>query len=220
MFRDRRDAGRAIAEELLRRGFEPPAIVLGIPRGGVPVAAVVAKALGLPLGAVVARKLGAPYQPELAIGAVASDGTMYLDRHIADIAGADDAYIEAERRSQANEATRREGRFNGARVGSLAGATAIVVDDGVATGATAIAAIRSLKARGATRVIMAVPVGPPDTIRRLRGEADEVVCVREEPAFFSVGQFYEEFSQVDDEEVYAILNARRETDSPPASELH
>lgn len=212
----------AIADELARRNIRRPAIVLGIPRGGIPVAAVVAKALGLPLGAVVARKLGAPYQPELAIGAVASDGTMYLDNHIASLSGADPAYIEAERARQAYEAERRERRFDGAKAGSLAAATAIVVDDGVATGATAIAAIRSLRARGASQVIMAVPVGPPDTIERLRREADEVVCIREEPDFFAVGQFYEEFSQVDDDDVFAILNTSRSTSAEPAEadELH
>lgn len=207
VFHNREQAGEELARELARYRLEPPVVVLGIPRGGVPVAAKVAEALQAPLGVIVARKLGAPFQPELAIGAVAADGTLYLDRDIAEIAGAGDEYIERERRRQALEARLREERFDGARIGSVEGKTVVVVDDGIATGATAIAAVRSVKAQGAARVVLAVPVGPPDTIRRLREEADEVVCLSEEPAFFAVGQFYEEFDQVDDEEVAALLES-------------
>ena len=205
VFRNREEAGEQLAEALARERLEPPVVVLGIPRGGVPVAAKVAEVLGAPLGVIVARKLGAPFQPELAIGAVAADGTLYLDRDIAEIAGADDAYIAKERIRQTREAREREARFNGARIGDVRGKTVVVVDDGIATGATAIAALRSLKARGAGRVVLAVPVGPPDTIRRLRQEADEVICLCEDPSFFAVGQFYEEFGQVDDDEVAALL---------------
>lgn len=213
IFRNREAAGEALAQELVRESFEPPVVVLGIPRGGVPVAAKVAEALGAPLGVIVARKLGAPFQPELAIGAVAADGTLYLDRDIAEIAGADDAYIEKERARQSEEARLREERFNGLRIGNVEGKSVIVVDDGIATGATAIAALRSLKARGAGRVVLAVPVGPPDTIRRLRDEADDVVCLYEAPTFFAVGQFYEEFGQVDDEEVASLLASFRASGS-------
>lgn len=216
VFRDREGAGRALAAELVDRRIAGDLVVLGIPRGGVPVAACVAEALGAPLGVVVARKLTAPWQPELAIGAVASDGTVYVDEWIAELAGADEAYIEKERIRQAREAQNREARFNGARIGSLAGKTAIIVDDGIATGATAIAAVRSIKARGAMLVVLAVPVGPPDTIEKLRREADEVVCLRIEPDFFAVGQFYEEFSQVDDDEVLATLEAMRSRESTHA----
>lgn len=220
MFRDREEAGRKLASEILRRNFREPTVVLGIPRGGVPVAARVADALGTSLGVVVARKLGAPWQPELAIGAVTADGTAYLDEQIAELAGADEAYIAEERSRQAREAAYREARFDGTRIGSLAGKTAIVVDDGVATGATAIAAVRSLKGRDALRVIFAVPVGPPDTIERLREEADDVICLCEEPEFFAVGQFYEQFQQVDDEDVLDILEASRSAGAvlPPAEE--
>lgn len=205
VFQNREQAGEELAQELVRRRLEAPIVVLGIPRGGVPVAAKVAEALRAPLGVIVARKLGAPFQPELAIGAVTADGTLYLDHDIAEIAGADEAYIQRERLRQAREARLREARFDGSRVGSVAGKTVVVVDDGIATGATAIAAVRSLKARGAGRVVLAVPVGPPETIQRLRDEADEVICLSEEPSFFAVGQFYEEFDQVDDEEVEALL---------------
>lgn len=213
VFRDRGEAGEELAQELVRRNFEPPVVVLGIPRGGVPVAAKVAEVLNAPLGVIVARKLGAPFQPELAIGAVAADGTLYLDSDIAEIAGADESYIERERAHQAREASLREQRFNGLRIGSVEGKTVIVVDDGIATGATAIAAVRSLKARGAGRVVLAVPVGPPDTIRRLRREADDVICVHEAPTFFAVGQFYEEFGQVDDDEVALLLESSRASSS-------
>lgn len=205
VFRNREEAGEELAQALASESLDTRLVVLGIPRGGVPVAAKVAEALGAPLGVIVARKLGAPFQPELAIGAVAADGTLYVDRDIAEIAGGDDAYIEKERSRQAREASIREARFNGARVGDVRGKTVVVVDDGIATGATAIAALRSLKARGAGRVVLAVPVGPPDTIRRLREEADEVICLYEEPSFFAVGQFYEEFGQVDDDEVARLL---------------
>lgn len=217
MFRDREDAGRALAAELVERRNLGDLVVLGIPRGGVPVAARVADALGAPLGVVVARKLTAPWQPELAIGAVAADGTVYVDESIAELAGADEAYIEKERVRQSREARNREARFNGARVGPLEGKTVVVVDDGIATGATAIAAVRSLKARGAKLVVLAVPVGPPETIERLRGEADEVVCLRIEPDFFAVGQFYEEFSQTSDDEVLATLEFMRSREGVHAS---
>lgn len=220
MFLNRQDAGRALARELAHRTTEGDFVVLGIPRGGVPVAACVAEALRAPLGIVVARKLPAPWQPELAIGAVASDGTAYINEEIAELAGADEAYIEKERARQAREARNREARFNGARIGSLEGKTAIIVDDGIATGATAIAALRSVKARGAKHVILAIPVGPPDTIDRMYKEADEVVCLRIEPEFFAVGQFYEHFSQVDDEEVLMTLEATRSVrEHPPSEEL-
>lgn len=209
MFRDREQAGEALADELTRRSIRGPVVVLGIPRGGVPVAACVADALRAPLGVVVARKLGAPWQPELAIGAVASDGTVFVDKETAELVGADDEYIESERERQSREARYRESKFNGARTGPLEGKTVIVVDDGIATGSTMIAAVRSLKARGAMEVVVAVPVGPPDTIERLRREADTVICLREEPDFFAVGQFYEYFPQVDDEDVRSVLDASR-----------
>lgn len=208
VFRNRERAGDALAAELVGR-IQAPVVVLGIPRGGVPVAARVARALNAKLGVVVARKLGAPWQPELAIGAVASDGTSFLDTKIAALVGADEAYIEKERLRQASLARRREEALDGKQIGSLVGKTAVVVDDGVATGATATAAIRSLRARGADRVVIAVPVGPPDTMDRLRSEADIVICLREDPNFFAVGQFYEEFSQVDDDVVKAILEGAR-----------
>src|SRR5581483_10575688 len=203
-FRDRAEAGRKLGEEVARRGFERP-IVLGIPRGGIPVAAEVARATGGELAAIVARKLGAPGNPELAIGATTADGTYYLDAATARLVGADDAYVEAERARQAREAARREELFDSHRRPRLEGRVVLVVDDGVATGATAVASVRSVKAAGAARTVLAVPVGPPATLERLRQEADDVICLYVDPDFWAVGQYYDEFEQVSDEEVRAVL---------------
>ncbi len=207
-FRDRRDAGRRLAEALRPRGYEHP-LVLGIPRGGVPVAEEVARVLGGELAVVVARKLGAPANPELAIGATTANGVAWVNDAVAREAGATPPYIAAERERQTKEARRREELFNGHRRPPVEGRTVIVVDDGIATGATAIAAVRSMKVAGATKVVLAIPVGPVGTVARMRLEADEVVCLSEEPGFWAVGQFYGDFSPVEDEEVKAILDASR-----------
>ena len=204
LFRDRNEAGRRLAAALIERGFEKP-IVLGIPRGGVPVAAEVARALGGDLAVVVARKLGAPGNPELAIGATTETGVSYINTAVAAAAGADERYIKAETDRQVKEAHRREELFDSHRRPPVQGRTVIVVDDGIATGATAIAAVRSIKAEGAKRVILAVPVGLPEMVELLRSEADEVVCLEEDPGFGAVGQYYLDFSQVSDEEVRATL---------------
>jgi predicted phosphoribosyltransferase/dienelactone hydrolase len=204
-FRDRYDAGEKLAASLEGRGFEK-AVVLGIPRGGVPLATVVARALEGELGVVVARKLGAPGNPELAIGATTAIGVTYVNSEVAAQVGADKRYVEAEERRQVEEAQRREQLFDGSRRPRMQGRTVIVVDDGIATGATAIAAVRSIKAEGAESVILAIPVGPPETVQRLREEADEVVCLDENPGFWAVGQFYDEFEPVSDDEVRQILD--------------
>jgi len=206
LFRDRNEAGQRLAAALRDMQIEKP-IVLGIPRGGIPVAAEVAKALGGELAVVVARKLGAPGNPELAIGATTETGACYVNAAVAAAAGADAVYIEAEKKRQIDEARRRNALFDSHRRPPARGRTVIVVDDGIATGATAIAAVRSLKAEGAERVILAVPVGPPEMIELLRGEADEVVCLEEDPGFWAVGQYYQDFSQVSDAEVRRTLEA-------------
>lgn len=207
MFRDRVDAGERLAEALAGLEIARP-VVLGIPRGGVVVADVVARRLGGEEGVVVARKLGAPRQPELAIGAVTAGGGTYIDRSIASMSGADDEYLAMERQRQMAEARRREAAFDGERNPQVSRRTVIVVDDGVATGATAIAAIRSVQRQGARRVVFAVPVGPSHTIDQLRHEADVVVCLSSEPDFYAVGQFYDDFRPVGDAEVTAILRDR------------
>ncbi|RLM53926.1 phosphoribosyltransferase [Halobellus sp. Atlit-31R] len=205
MFEDRTDAGRQLADVLGDRGVTAD-VVLAIPRGGLPVGRVVADALDVPLDIVAARKLGAPQNPELGIGAVASDGTVWLNESlIGDLRVSDtyvDAQIEREREAAAAKIERyREGRS----APGLAGKTVLVVDDGVATGATTTACIRQVKNAGAERVILAVPVGPPDTVERLREEADEVICVDEPSYFGAVGQFYDSFTQVSDDEARSYL---------------
>ncbi len=189
-----------------RLGLEHP-IVLGIPRGGVPVAVEVAREVGGELAVIVARKLGAPGNPELAIGATTAEGAYYLDAETATMAGATDAYIAAEKERQAREATRREALFDSHRRPPLKGRNVILVDDGVATGSTAIASVRAAKAADAARVVIAVPVGPPGTIEELRREADEVVCLHVDPGFWAVGQYYDEFEQVPDDEVIRVLRS-------------
>jgi predicted phosphoribosyltransferase len=206
-FQDRKEAGRRLAAALMRKGYQDP-IVLGIPRGGVAVAAEVAEALGAELGVVVARKLGAPDQPELAIGAVTSDGVSYIDYDLAERVGADQAYLNSETKAKAEEARRREEAFDSHRRPHVKGRTVIVVDDGIATGATAVAALRSIRAEGAERVVLAVPVGPPQRIDELRREADEIVCLLQEPSLLAVGQFYIDFHPLDDGEVKAVLDAQ------------
>jgi putative phosphoribosyl transferase len=205
-FRDRKDAGEKLAAELKQKGYVEP-VVLGIPRGGVPVAAEVARALGGTLAVVVARKLGAPGNPELAIGATTASGAEYINTGVAIAVGASQAYIDAEKQRQVAEAQRREELFDAHRRPNLNDRTVIVVDDGVATGATAIAAIRAMKAAGAKRVVIAVPVGPPEMIDLLGKEADEVVCLEADPGFWAVGQYYDNFDQVSDEDVRALLDA-------------
>lgn len=209
-FLNREDAGRQLGQQLRAPGAEE-AVVLGIPRGGVIVAAEVARALGSRwVGVLVARKLGAPGHAELGIGAVTADGATYIDREIADETGASEAYIEGEVLRQVEEAKRREAAYDGNLRPAVAGRHVIVVDDGIATGVTAIAGLRSLRAAGASRVTLAVPVAPPDAVERLRREADEVVCLRAEEPFMAVGRFYAYFPDVSDEQVREALRAARE----------
>jgi putative phosphoribosyl transferase len=221
MFRDRDDAGRQLAEALKEKGYTNP-LVLGIPRGGVVPAARVARFLEGDLGVVVARKLRAPLQPELAIGAVTPNGVAWIDESLAELTGADHAYLERERGTQTVEAARREAAFDGSRRPSMEGRTVIVVDDGIATGATALAAVRSVRASGARHVVMAVPVGPPHTLDKLRREADEVVALMEVEDFLAIGQFYIDFRQIDDAEVRRLLDAfeaeRQSVHAPPVSD--
>ncbi len=202
-FRDRSEAGQRLGRALAQRELESPLVVLGIPRGGLPVATEVARALGAPLGVVVARKIGARWNREVAIGATTANGATYLDPRTAELT--DSAYLEAERAKQIREAQRREALFSGGRRPTVAGRHALVVDDGLATGATAIAAVRSLKAAGARRVTLAVPVAAPSTLDRLEREADEVLCLHAAPDFMAVGQYYDDFTQVSDDEARAIF---------------
>ncbi|MDW8102277.1 MAG: phosphoribosyltransferase [Anaerolineae bacterium] len=206
LFRDRHEAGKLLAQKLLDLKGHPKAIVLGIPRGGVVVAYEVAKALGLPLDVFIARKIGAPGNPELAIGAVASDGTVILDELSISLMGVSRQYIEKEIEHQKEEIRKRLLAYRGGREGySLQGRIVILVDDGVATGATTIASLRAIKASNPSQTILAVPVAPPDTVEKLRQEADRVICLYTPSPFWAVGAFYLNFEQTSDEEVKALL---------------
>jgi putative phosphoribosyl transferase len=206
-FHDRADAGERLAEALSGR-LSGPAVVLGVPRGGVLVAAPVAHALGAPLDVVVPKKVGAPGNPELGLGAVAP-GVRVLDDRLIRKLGVDDAYLEAEIARAESEIARRTAAYRAGSEGAdLTGKTAIVVDDGVATGGTAYAAIAWARASGAANVTFAAPVSPPDTADRIAAVSDDAVFLITPSVFFAVGEWYETFEQVSDEEVRATLRMR------------
>jgi predicted phosphoribosyltransferase len=205
VFEDRSDGGIQLAATLRDRGVEAD-VVLAIPRGGLPVGRAVADALGVPLDVVVARKLGAPGNPELAIGAVASDGTRWLNDRLVDELGVDGAYVERVTERERSAAEAKVDRYRRGRPPlDLDGERVVVVDDGVATGATTTACLRQVRSAGAHRVVLGVPVAPPEAVDRLRSEADEVVAVETPAGFRAVGQFYREFGQVSDEEATTYL---------------
>ena len=207
-FVDREEAGELLAE-VLTGPVRPPVVVLGIPRGGVVVAARVASRLGVPLDVVVPRKIGAPGNPELAVGAVA-DGVQALDEPAIRRLGLDMAAVRDEVARQTAEVARRTAAYRrGLPPLKLAGRTAVLVDDGVATGWTCAAAASYTRRAGATRVLVAVPVGPPDLAERLSPVVDQVVVLLTPDPYLNVGQVYEHFPQVDDDEVLRCLQERR-----------
>ena len=205
MYTNRQEAGRRLAGQLAPTAGED-VVVLGLPRGGVPVAFEVAAVLGAPLDVIVVRKLGVPFQPELAMGAIGEDGVRVDNPEVIDLAGISEAQVaEVERRERA-ELERRAGRFRRARVRlDLTGRTALIVDDGIATGSTARAACRVARAHGADRVVLAAPVGPPDVDQRFAGEVDEVVVTETPDWFHAVGQAYVDFAPTSDDEVVDLL---------------
>jgi len=204
---DRQDAGRRLAREL-RRFRDSDPVVLALPRGGVPVGFEIAQALGAPLDLVLVRKIGAPFQPELAVAAVV-DGetpeTVENEDVMAELSLTED-YVREEAARQLLEIERRRKLYlEGRQPVPVEGRTAIVVDDGIATGATMRAALRAVRRRKPARLVLAVPVAPPDTLEELRREVDEVVCLAT-PAFFgAIGAFYEDFRQLEDDEVRELL---------------
>ncbi|MFI1394350.1 alpha/beta family hydrolase [Streptomyces sp. NPDC020681] len=205
LFTDRTDAGLRLAEALRHLQTEKP-VVLGLPRGGVPVAFEVARALGAPLDVIVVRKLGVPYHRELGYGAIGEGGVRVISEDIVALSRVGRDELDAVERAEEAELGRQAKRFRADRPRvATGGRTVIVVDDGIATGATASAACEVVRAQGAARVVLAVPVAPPDAVERLRAEADEVVCLSTPRLFRAVGEWYQDFSQTPDEEVVALL---------------
>ena len=206
-FRDRIEAGRLLGEELRRRyGRREDALVLALPRGGVPVGAEVAKAIGAPLDVFVVRKLGVPGHEELAMGAIASGGVRVLNDDVLRYVPLPQKMIDAVAKREQAELERRERSYRGSKPPlDVSGKPVFVVDDGLATGSTMRAAVRALRQMGAREVIVAVPVGAAETCHAFRGEADDIVCLRTPTMFQAVGMWYEDFSQTSDEEVHEAL---------------
>jgi putative phosphoribosyl transferase len=210
IFATRTDAGRQLAARLagLR---DDQVVVLGLPRGGVPVAAEIAAALGAPLDVIVVRKLGVPFQPELGMGAIGETGTRVISPEVVEHAGVTERELAQVETRERAELDRRARRFRGSLPPlPLDGKVAVIVDDGIATGSTARAACRIARARGAARVVLAVPVAPPGFASRLGTDADEFVCLRTPVPFYSIGQFYADFRPTADREVIACLERGRD----------
>lgn len=204
IFKDRDDAANKLAVQLLQYKGKNP-LILAIPRGAVPMVKVIADMLGGSFDVVLVRKLRAPYQPELAIGSIDESGWAYIASH-APSTGATQEYIEAEKKFQLETIRKRRAQYTPIRPPiDPAGRIVIVIDDGLATGATMISALHGLRVKNPAKLICAVPVAPPETLRRVAELADEVVCLQAPEYFQAVGQFYQNFSQVEDEEVVDIL---------------
>ena len=210
LFADRADAAKRLAARLVAEQLPAPVVVLALPRGGVPIGAEVARRLGVPLDLLLVRKIGAPGQPELAVAAVVDGDApeVVIDEALAAATGADAAYIDAQAQVQWRELERRRHVYlhGRARV-PVAGATVIVVDDGIATGTTVRAALKALRRRRPGQLVLAVPVAPHDTIVSLQREVDRVVCLAQPPDFHAIGLHYADFHQVGDDEVIAALDA-------------
>jgi putative phosphoribosyl transferase len=209
MFKDRIDAGRRLLKELERFKSENP-LILAVPRGGVVIAHEMIKEFGLDWDLIIPRKIGAPHNKEVAIGAVSYDGSYFTDEGYVDMLGVSNKYIEEEATFQLDEIKRRMREYKGTdEFPDVKDRTVIIVDDGIATGFTILAAIKSIKTQGANKVIVAVPVAPTDTVEKLSKEVDEVVCLEIPEEFYAVGMHYKNFSEVSDEEVAVIINDLR-----------
>ena len=205
-FPNRAEAGRLLAEKLVKYAGRDDVIVLGLPRGGVPVAFEVAQRLGAPFDVFIVRKLGVPGFEELAAGAIASGGVRVLNEDVTRAIPHADEMIEAVTVRETAELERREQIYREGRPSpELRDRVVILVDDGLATGATMRAAVKALRQRGVAKIVAAVPVGPPDTCREIEQEADETICLSTPPFFQAVGQYYEDFSQTSDEDVRELL---------------
>lgn len=217
MFKNREDAARRLAAELKSLKLHDP-IVLAIPRGGVVTGAVLARELGADLDVVLSRKLRAPRQPELAIGAIAEDGEIYLNQGVRAAVKAPPAYLEQERRHQLEEIARRRKLFRDVRPeASVTGRTVILTDDGIATGATMIAALHVVGSRRPRDVFVAVPVASPDRLPAIRALCDRLICLAAPAEFHAVGQFYEDFDPVEDEEAIRLMREFAESNKEEPS---
>jgi putative phosphoribosyl transferase len=216
-FRDRTDAGQFLATKLTAYASRPDVLVLALPRGGVPVAFEVAKALSAPLDVFLVRKLGVPGQEELAMGAIASGGVRALNQEVVEMLHIPEGVIAAVADEEQRELERRERAYRGDRpVPSMRGCTIILVDDGLATGSSMRAAAAALRQRGPARIVVAVPTAAPETCSELKTEVDEIVCAITPDPFYAVGLWYEDFSQTTDQEVRDLLErAAREQPSCP-----
>jgi len=213
-FLDRKEAGRALAGVLTHYRASPQTVVLALPRGGVPVGYEVSAALDLPLDVLVVRKLGMPSQPELAMGAVASGGAVVLNDDVVRYLPRGSDAVEQVKARELQELARREESYRGHRPAlQMSGRTAILVDDGLATGATMEAAVRALRNLDAQRIVVAIPVASIEARERIAAVADEVVCLQTPPFFSAVGQWYERFDQTEDEEVRELLARSRAASS-------
>ena len=209
-FQNREDAGRRLAKRLAPWHGDD-VVVLGLPRGGVPVAYEVALALDAPLDVIIVRKLGVPVQPELGMGALGEDGVRVLNTEIIDMARISERELEEVERRERAEVERRSQQFRGDRaMVPLEGRVVVIVDDGIATGSTARAACEVARAHGARRVVLATPVAPPTAVHELRGSADEVVVLETPDRFFAIGQWYDDFTQTPDHEVTELLERAAE----------
>jgi putative phosphoribosyl transferase len=217
-FRDREEAGRLLAERLREYVGEAP-VVLALPRGGVAVGYEVARALDAPLDVMIVRKLGVPWQPELGMGALAEGGALYLNREVLASVDLDTEEVTKVISEETRELERRVQRYRGGRpLQDLTGRTVILVDDGLATGSTARAAVRALRGFGARSIILGVPVAASQTAEAIREEVDVLVCVQEPRALWAIGTWYEDFHQMSDEEVLVLLaQAQRNLGAGPAS---
>jgi len=216
-YRDRREAGRVLADALQSYREAEGLLVLGLPRGGVPVAYEVAEALHAPLDLMIVRKLGLPGQPELAMGAIASGGGQYLHQEVVSRAGIDDAELNRVIEKERAELQRREREYRGDRPWpNLQGRLVMLVDDGLATGSSMMAAARATADQDPSRVVVAVPVAPPSSVDALKEAADDVVCPLTPQGFMAVGQWYQQFEQTTDEEVRDLLQ-RAWREAPGAS---
>lgn len=217
MFQDREDAARQLVGRLAGRALARP-LVLAIPRGGVVTGAVLARGLRAELDVVLSRKLRAPFQPELAVGAISEQGQVYLNPESGQLDELTEDYLSQERRHQLAEIARRQKLFRAVRPAApIAARSVIVTDDGIATGATMIAALQAVRVQQPRELIVAVPVASPDRLREVGRWCDEVICLHTPASFFAVGQFYADFQQVEDEQAVNLLRRFGSPDGSPCA---